>query len=236
MGEDLGGILKRLEAEERLVSLRRAKLHDRLAIFPTAAGQRQERALSDRRRRLHDEIDRLRRGGPLRDTPSRVRRAADALTADVLPGLDARTQRLVRLWVAAFLLALVDLWVKHVVSTPAWAVHHRSATWAVGSTVLLIAIVPLARVESVTVTIGAALLSGGVLGNLISGARDDLGVPNPFLVMTRNGGVAFNLADTFIVTGNLILIVALCTFAVRNRDRVRWPPALAPAGRGRPRS
>jgi lipoprotein signal peptidase len=228
--------LRRLEAEERAVSRRRAKLHDRLALFPSTDAERQERALSQRRRELHAEIDRLRRRARDARRPARLRRVVDALTVEVLPGMDERRQRLLRLWLIAGVLALLDLWVKHVVPTPAWAVHHRSASWAIGSTALLVAVVPLTRLPSATVTIGAAFLSGGVLGNLISGARDHLAVPNPFLIVTPGGGIAFNLADTFIVAGNLILMVALCTFVVRNRERLHGPLAFAHAmrARGRP--
>lgn len=228
--------LRRLEAEERAVSLRRAKLHDRLALYPSPGAERQERILSERRRELHAEIDRLRDRVKAPARPARLRRMVDALAFEVLPGVADRHQRLLRLWLLAGVLALVDLWVKHAVPTPAWAVHHRSASWAIGSTALLIAVVPLTRLPSTTVTVGAAFLSGGVLGNLISGARDHLAVPNPFLIVTPGGGIAFNLADTFIVVGNLILMVALSTFVVRNRERLHGPLAFAHAlrERGRP--
>jgi len=61
-GEDLDALLERLEAEERLVSARRRKLHDRMAIFPDDTGEleRQEREVSTRRRELHRQIDELR--------------------------------------------------------------------------------------------------------------------------------------------------------------------------------
>ena len=45
-----------------MVSLRRRRLHDRLAHFPDETGyiEQQERDLSDRRRELHVQIDALR--------------------------------------------------------------------------------------------------------------------------------------------------------------------------------
>jgi DNA repair exonuclease SbcCD ATPase subunit len=57
---DLDERLEKLEAEERELSLLRAKLHDRLSSFDNAETERRERELSDRRKALHDEIDRLR--------------------------------------------------------------------------------------------------------------------------------------------------------------------------------
>jgi chromosome segregation ATPase len=55
-------LLAQLEEEERSVSSRRRKLHDRIATFPDASGelQRRERELSQERRELHAQIDNLR--------------------------------------------------------------------------------------------------------------------------------------------------------------------------------
>jgi lipoprotein signal peptidase len=115
-------------------------------------------------------------------------------------------------------LAAFDLWVNVFVPTPDWAFHQRSSLWAFGCVVLLLAIVPLTRLPSRPVTIGAGFLAGGVLGNLISGASDHLAVPNPLMLHTSaGGGIAFNFADAFIITGNLILVLALCTLVVKNR-------------------
>lgn len=54
--------LRQLEEEERSVSSRRRKLHDRIAMFPDASGEleRRERELSQERRDLHARIDNLR--------------------------------------------------------------------------------------------------------------------------------------------------------------------------------
>ena len=70
--DDLDSLLEELDEEERRVSARRRKLHDRMAIFPDETGQlaRQEREVSQQRRELHQRIDELRdqrsrlRGGP----------------------------------------------------------------------------------------------------------------------------------------------------------------------------
>jgi hypothetical protein len=60
---DLEALLEELEAEEQAVSLQRRRLHDRLALYPSAAGsalEAKERELSARRRDLHRRIDALR--------------------------------------------------------------------------------------------------------------------------------------------------------------------------------
>jgi hypothetical protein len=59
---DVNELLEQLEKEERLVSARRRKLHERIAIFPdtAAAHEEEERELSTRRRELHRQIDDLR--------------------------------------------------------------------------------------------------------------------------------------------------------------------------------
>jgi lipoprotein signal peptidase len=99
---------------------------------------------------------------------------------------------------------------------------------ALGRVVLLVAVIPLTRLPSPSVTIGAGFLAGGVLGNLISGASDHLAVPNPLLIHTSaGGGIAFNVADAFIITGNLILVLALCTLVVKNRRELHHSSALA---------
>jgi 4-amino-4-deoxy-L-arabinose transferase-like glycosyltransferase len=138
-----------------------------------------------------------------------------------MPRMRDRKQRLLVLWLVATTLACFDLWLNMFLPSPDWALHHRSALWAIGCMLVLAAVVPLTRVRSNAVTVGAGVFAGGVLGNLISGASDHLVVPNPLLLSLGNGGIAFNLADTFILTGNLILMVSLCAFAVRNREQLR---------------
>ena len=132
-----------------------------------------------------------------------------------------RKQRLLVLWLLATTLACFDLWLNVLLPSPDWAQHHRSALWAIGCTVVLAAVIPLTRVRSSAVTIGAGIFAGGVLGNLVSGASDHLVVPNPLMLEMGHGGIAFNLADTFILIGNLVLMVSLCTFAVRHREQLR---------------
>ena len=57
-------LLEQLETEERDISLRRRRLHDRIAIFPDSPAkeelERREREISTERRELHRRIDDLR--------------------------------------------------------------------------------------------------------------------------------------------------------------------------------
>jgi hypothetical protein len=59
--EVIGELMKQLEAEERALSVRRRKLHDRIAIFADETGnwEEQEREISRQRRVLHQQIDQL---------------------------------------------------------------------------------------------------------------------------------------------------------------------------------
>ena len=137
-------------------------------------------------------------------------------------GMGERRGRLLVLWLLASTLAAFDLWVNVFVPTPDWAFHQRSSLWAFGCVVLLFALIPLTRLPSPAVTIGAGFLAGGVLGNLISGASDHLAVPNPLLLHTGAGdGIAFKFADAFILTGNLILVLALCSIVIRHRRELK---------------
>jgi lipoprotein signal peptidase len=143
-------------------------------------------------------------------------------------GMGERRGRLLVLWLLASTLAALDLWVNVFVPTPDWAFHQRSSLWAFGCVVLLFAVIPLTRLPSPAVTIGAGFLAGGVLGNLISGASDHLAVPNPLMLHTSaGGGIAFNFADAFIITGNLILVLALCTLVIKNRAQLHHRSAFA---------
>lgn len=57
---DLEQQLRELEEEEREVSARRRRLHERLANFPNELAEKQEQELSARRRELHAAIDEVR--------------------------------------------------------------------------------------------------------------------------------------------------------------------------------
>ncbi len=133
---------------------------------------------------------------------------------------EAWSERLLALLLIAAVLAAIDQTVKLTVSTPLWAVHHRSTVWFVGSCVVLVAVLPLTRLPSRGVAIAAGVFAGGVLGNLLSASLDGFNVPNPIIVMHGMGGLAFNPADTFIEVGNLALMAMLVSICLRHRDAV----------------
>src|SRR6266568_4840546 len=130
------------------------------------------------------------------------------------------SERLLVMLVTATALAAVDQWVKLAVPSPMWAFHQRSVLWFAGSCLLLVAVSPLVRIPSKTVAVAAGVFCGGVLGNLLSASQDSLEVPNPIVIGHQTGGVAFNVADLFILTGNLLLVASLIVTAIRYRERL----------------
>jgi len=142
-----------------------------------------------------------------------------------LTGAARLRMRLFVMLLGAAAFAALDQWVKLVLVTPDWAYHQRSAAWFAGSCVLLLAMAGLALLPSPAVAVGAALFAGGLLGNLISASVDHLQVPNP-LLLGFHYGIAFNVADVCILTGNLTLMVACSVLAIRNRARLEaWQAA-----------
>ncbi len=133
--------------------------------------------------------------------------------------------------VPALLLAALDLAVKADLPTSRWLLHERSAGWVVLSIILVVGCVLLAAVPSRPVALGAALTAAGALGNLASFAWYGGAVPNPLVAGRWPNGIAYNLADVFVVLGLLVLIPALAAASIANRDRLlpprRWERALA---------
>ena len=122
-------------------------------------------------------------------------------------------------------LASVDQIVKATVQTPWWAYHHRSPGWVVLSMALLIGAVLLTLVPSRLVAVAAGVMSGGALGNLVSARWDGRWVPNPLVIGNVKHGFAFNLADVFLILGNLLLMSALIVFTLHHRERLAQPRA-----------
>ena len=141
--------------------------------------------------------------------------------------------RLLATLLLALSVAAVDQCVKVAIATPVWAYHHRSPSWFFVSWALCFVVPILAVVPSRAVLVGAALLTGGMLGNVLSASTDGLTVANP-LVVGHTSGVAFNVADLCIITGNMVLVVSLMTLAIRHRDRIDgWNATLRQAVRHR---
>ena len=135
------------------------------------------------------------------------------------------SSRLLLIVVPAVALASADLIVKATVATPWWAFHHRSDGWVALGVAFLVGACALALVPSRAVALAAGITSGGVIGNLASARANANRVPNPFVIGAYAHGIAFNLADVFILLGNALLMTALIVTAVRHRHRLAPPRA-----------
>ncbi len=133
-------------------------------------------------------------------------------------------------------LAAADLWLKAMQPTEPWAYHERSFAWLALSVSLAAALVLLARIPSVLIPPAAGVLTGGLLGNVLSASWNGMRVPNPFVVDSGRAVLAFNLADVWAVTGIALLVLTIGTWLVRNRELLPAPADLRPRwGRPRPR-
>jgi len=138
---------------------------------------------------------------------------------------DRIAERLLLVVGPAAVLALADLIVKATVATPSWDFHQRSHAWVVLSAVLFVGALLLVFVPSRAVAVAAGVMSGGVIGNLVSARLDGNRVPNPFMIGDVTGGVAFNLADVFFLVGNVLVTATLMAVTIQNRDRLIPPRA-----------
>ena len=116
----------------------------------------------------------------------------------------------------ALSLAAIDLAVKATVATRAWDFHRRSQTWSVLTVVLLVVVLVLVVLPSRFLAVAAGVVTGGMLGNLVSARVHGGAVPDPLVA----GTIAFNLADVFVLVGIALLVVALARVAIRHRDRI----------------
>lgn len=140
------------------------------------------------------------------------------------------SERLLLVVGPAAALAAADLVVKATVATQQWDFHQRSAGWLALSGVLLIGALALSLVPSRAVALAAGVMSGGVVGNLVSARIDGNKVPNPIMIGSYRNGIAFNLADIFILLGIFALMITLMRVTLSNRDRLipprQWERAL----------
>ena len=142
-------------------------------------------------------------------------------------------ERLFLVSAAAMVLMAADFSVKATIPTAPWHFHERSSAWEVLCVVLLLGALALARVPSRAVAIGAGVLSGGVAGNLLSARANENGVPNPLVLGDYANGIAFNVADVFILVGNLTLMVSLMVVTIQHRHRLIPPRQVRAALRRR---
>jgi lipoprotein signal peptidase len=114
-------------------------------------------------------------------------------------------------------LTTLDLVWKDVANTPDWSYHTRSPAWLAISILLVLGAFALARIRSAAVLVTAGVMAGGVLGNALSGAWNELRIPNPIVVSVSDALIAFNPADVFTMFGIFGLTAALAVTLVRNR-------------------
>lgn len=140
------------------------------------------------------------------------------------------SDRLLLVVAPAAMLASVDLIVKANVPTATWAFHHRSGAWVALSVALLVGVPMLTLVPSPAVALAAGMMSGGVIGNLVSARSDGNWVPNPLTITGYGYDIAFNLADVFFLLGNVLLMATLIAVTLRNREQLvtlrAWERAL----------
>ena len=129
-------------------------------------------------------------------------------------------------------LAAADLFVKASEPTEAWAYHERSFGWLLLSLSLLAGMVVIARIPSLLVAPAAGVLAGGLLGNSLSAAWNEMKVPNPLVFAGDRDLIAFNLTDLWALTGIFLLVLAIGIWLIRNRALIP-PPAEVRATRGR---
>jgi lipoprotein signal peptidase len=120
----------------------------------------------------------------------------------------------------ALVFAAIDL--VHKTLTPAEFHHARTpyVTLVMGALIAaLVILVP--RLPSTAAAIGAGIACGGALGNLVSLLAWAQGVPDPFVVTGAANGLAFNLADLFALSGDMLLLSAVAVHGVRHRHQLR---------------
>jgi lipoprotein signal peptidase len=101
--------------------------------------------------------------------------------------------------------------------------HHARAPFValIMAAVIAALVVLVPRVPSNAAACGAGIACGGAVGNLISLFAWSQGVPDPLVVSGTPYGVAFNLADLFAITGDVLLLSAVVLHGIRNRARLR---------------
>jgi lipoprotein signal peptidase len=125
----------------------------------------------------------------------------------------------------AVLFATADLVHKAVV--PAELHHARTPFVGLAMGGLVAALVVLVpRLPSNAAAIGAGIICGGALGNLVSLFAWSQGVPDPLMIVGETHALAFNLADVFALVGDVLLLSAAVLHGVHHRETLREPVEL----------
>ena len=120
----------------------------------------------------------------------------------------------------ALVFAAIDL--VHKSLTSAEFHHARTPYVTVVMGALIAALVVLVpKLPSTAAAFGAGLACGGALGNLVSLLAWSQGVPDPFVIAGATHGLAFNLADLFAVTGDMLLLSTVILYGMQQRARLR---------------
>jgi lipoprotein signal peptidase len=100
----------------------------------------------------------------------------------------------------------------------------RSLLYALGAPLAALVLgLALAATRSLLLAAAGAVVVAGALANAVSLALWPSydGVPNPFFAGNEVRGIAFNLADVFLVAGGLLLLpAATLVSAARTRERL----------------
>jgi hypothetical protein len=135
----------------------------------------------------------------------------------------ART--LVFLLGAAAIVAMVDLGHKALAISERGGtvlLHDRPARYVVAGAALSLAWAgAVVLTQSTVIALLGGIVFGGAAGNLMSFALwpSLQGVPDPIVA----GGLAFNMADAFVLAGVLLVIPTIVVFGLRNRNRLFDP-------------
>jgi hypothetical protein len=96
-------------------------------------------------------------------------------------------------------------------------VHHRSGAWMALSVIGIVLMMLLTRFPSRLLAVAAGVLASGTLANLLWAIRHKGYVSNSFVLGFGSGGVAYNLADVFVLAGIVLLMAASIRLTVRHR-------------------
>jgi lipoprotein signal peptidase len=125
----------------------------------------------------------------------------------------------------ALVFATVDL--VHKAAVPAELHHPRTPFVGLVMGALVAALIVLVpRLPSNAAALGAGVVCGGALGNLVSIFAWSQGVPDPLMIVGDTHVLAFNLADVFALVGDVLLLSAAILHGVRHRARLQQPVEL----------